>query len=178
VVIFNILKYFIIMMIYVGRLSYLTTEEELRKLFEQYGEVTDVTLRRETDNGDVNMNDETAAFAAINALDKSDFLGRKIAVSQERIPKGGNEDEVVFIVRGIGGRPTQQIKKELMMHFRGYGAMMNIINDGRAYYVLLKDLIMPVHRIIAELNKTQILFWRIIVDTDNKDNDEYNKYYD
>ncbi|MDD5548365.1 MAG: RNA-binding protein, partial [Sulfurovaceae bacterium] len=70
------------MQIYVGNLSYGTTDESLKNLFEQYGEVSSAKIitDRETGRakgfGFVTMDDDAAALEAIEALNGKDFDGR------------------------------------------------------------------------------------------------------
>lgn len=82
------------MRIFVGNLNYGTTDETLRELFEQHGEVVSaqVVTDRETGRsrgfGFVEMNDDEAGRRAIEALDKQVFDGRTLTVDQAR-PRGG-----------------------------------------------------------------------------------------
>jgi RNA recognition motif-containing protein len=74
--------------IYVGNLSYDTTEESLRTLFATHGEV--VSVRAITDRmtgrskgfAFVEMADDSEAKAAINALNGTDLDGRSIKVNE------------------------------------------------------------------------------------------------
>lgn len=78
------------MRIYVGNLSYQTTEEGLRNLFGQHGTVEDVAIitDRETGRsrgfGFVTMSDDEGGNAAIRSLDGTDFEGRRLNVNQAR----------------------------------------------------------------------------------------------
>jgi RNA recognition motif-containing protein len=80
--------------IFVGNLNYGTTDEALRELFEQHGDVVSaqVVTDRETGRsrgfGFVEMNDDEAGRRAIEALDKQVFDGRTLTVDQAR-PRGG-----------------------------------------------------------------------------------------
>ncbi len=82
------------MRIFVGNLNYGTTDETLRELFEQHGEVVSaqVVTDRETGRsrgfGFVEMNDDEAGRRAIEALDKQVFDSRTLTVDQAR-PRGG-----------------------------------------------------------------------------------------
>ena len=75
--------------IYVGNLPYRSSEEEVRELFAQYGEVNSVKLitDRETGRprgfGFVEM-EETSAQEAIEALDGQEFDGRRLKVNEAR----------------------------------------------------------------------------------------------
>ncbi|MCK4628320.1 MAG: RNA-binding protein [Sedimentisphaerales bacterium] len=88
------------MNIYVGNLSFSTTEEGLRGLFEQSGQVDTVTIiqdrvtGRSRGFGFVEMPNDSDAQAAIDALDGNDFDGRNLKVNQakeraDRDPRGG-----------------------------------------------------------------------------------------
>jgi RNA recognition motif-containing protein len=75
------------MNIYVGNLPYSVTEEAMRTMFEQYGEVISAKLvmDRETGRmrgfGFVEM-DNTDADAAIKALNKMELDGRQLKINQ------------------------------------------------------------------------------------------------
>lgn len=75
--------------IYVGNLSFNTTEAEVRELFEQYGDVQSVAMIDDRDTGRfrgfcfVEMDDE-GAEEAIQALDGYDFGGRTLRVNEAR----------------------------------------------------------------------------------------------
>ncbi|TET33379.1 MAG: RNA-binding protein [Planctomycetota bacterium] len=86
--------------LYVGNLNYSTTEEIIRAMFEEHGEVLSVALitDRETGRpkgfGFVEMAEDSAADAAKDALDGKEIEGRTIKVNEarprrERGPRGG-----------------------------------------------------------------------------------------
>jgi cold-inducible RNA-binding protein len=84
------------MKIYVGNMSFQTSEDGLRDLFAQYGEVEEVSIvtDRETGRprgfGFVTMGDGTQAQAAIDALNGQEFEGRTLNVNEARPkPAGG-----------------------------------------------------------------------------------------
>ena len=89
------------MNIFVAKLSYNTTEDQLRDLFEQYGEVESAKIifdrieNRSKGFGFVEMPNESEAYAAIGELNESDLDGRTIVVKKAR-PRTDN--------RGGGGR--------------------------------------------------------------------------
>ncbi len=73
--------------IYVGNLSFSTTEDSLSDTFGQFGEVvsavivTDRYTGRSRGFGFVEMDDENAADAAITALDGKELDGRNLRVN-------------------------------------------------------------------------------------------------
>jgi len=73
--------------IYVGNLSFSTTEDSLSDSFAQYGEVlssvivTDRYTGRSRGFGFVEMQDDNAADAAISALDGQELDGRNLRVN-------------------------------------------------------------------------------------------------
>jgi RNA recognition motif-containing protein len=76
--------------LFVGKLSYDTTDDTLQALFAQYGTVTSakVIMDRNTNRskgfGFVEMDDAQAAQAAIDALNGKEFEGQYINVSVAR----------------------------------------------------------------------------------------------
>lgn len=84
--------------IFVAKLSSTTTSEDLQALFSEHGSVSSakVIMDKETGNskcfGFVEMEDETEGFNAINALNESDFQGRKIVVKKARPREEGGDD--------------------------------------------------------------------------------------
>ncbi len=73
--------------LFVGKLSFDTNNDSLRAQFAQYGTVVSaqVIIDRDTNRskgfGFVEMEDQTAAQAAIDALDGKEFEGRTIVVN-------------------------------------------------------------------------------------------------
>lgn len=74
--------------IYVGNMSYKTSEEELTQLFAQYGTVlsANIIIDRETHRpkgfGFVEMEDDASAEEAIAQLDGTEFGGRNLRVNE------------------------------------------------------------------------------------------------
>ncbi len=86
--------------LYVGNLSFNTTEQEVRDLFSQHGNVTEATLIIDKLTGRsrgfafVSYDTEEAAQNAIDKLDGQDVDGRKLTVNiarpkEEGRPYGG-----------------------------------------------------------------------------------------
>jgi len=78
------------MKIYVGNLSYETTEEDLRQEFEAFGEVTSVSVITDRDSGRpkgfgfVEMVAKAGAEAAITGLNGKTLKERTIVVNEAR----------------------------------------------------------------------------------------------
>ena len=76
--------------IFVGNLSFNTSEEELRKLFEPYGQVDRVSILTDRETGRsrgfgfVEMGNSDEGEKAIAALNGSDFGGRAINVNEAK----------------------------------------------------------------------------------------------
>lgn len=85
------------MNIYVGNLPYSATEEQLRNMFGQYGEVVSASIIKDRDTGRskgfgfVEMSNDAAAEEAIQALNEADMNGRNLKVNQAR-PKEARSD--------------------------------------------------------------------------------------
>jgi RNA recognition motif-containing protein len=81
--------------LYVGNLSYGTTDASLRQLFEAHGTVTSaqVIMDRETGRskgfGFVEMGSDQEAQAAIAALNGQQIDGRSLTVNEARPREGG-----------------------------------------------------------------------------------------
>jgi len=81
--------------LYVGNLSFDSTEADLKDLFGRYGTVESVAVitDRETGRprgfGFVEMSEANAAQDAIRALDGTDFGGRSIKVNEAQDRRGG-----------------------------------------------------------------------------------------
>jgi len=78
------------MKIYVGNLSYKSTEEEIQKLFSDYGDVKSVQIISDRRSGRskgfafVEMEDDSEAKEAIEALNDIEFGQRKLIVNEAR----------------------------------------------------------------------------------------------
>jgi RNA recognition motif-containing protein len=78
------------MNIYVGNLSFDTTEEQLRQAFEGFGEVSTVNIITDKYTGEsrgfgfVEMSSKDAATAAIGGLNGQELNGRTLNVNEAR----------------------------------------------------------------------------------------------
>jgi RNA recognition motif-containing protein len=78
------------MNIYVGNLSYDTTDDELHTAFSDFGEVASAVVIKDKLSGNsrgfgfVEMPQKTEAQAAIQALNGQDLNGRKLTVNEAR----------------------------------------------------------------------------------------------
>ena len=78
------------MKLYVGNLSFETTENDLQDLFEPHGAVNEVHLMMDKMTGKsrgfafITMNDDTQANAAMSALNGKELNGRALNVNQAR----------------------------------------------------------------------------------------------
>ncbi|MDD4226736.1 MAG: RNA-binding protein [Mariniphaga sp.] len=90
------------MNIYVGNLPYNVVEEDLREIFEEYGEVASVKIisdkltGRSKGFGFVEMDNDLEAKKAIDELNNAEISGRNIKVNESR-PKSNDS-------RGGGNR--------------------------------------------------------------------------
>jgi cold-inducible RNA-binding protein len=90
------------MKMYVGNLSFESTENDLQDLFEQHGTVNEVHLMMDRMTGKsrgfafITMNDDEQAKAAMTALNGKELHGRALNVNEARPreerprPPGGN----------------------------------------------------------------------------------------
>jgi len=78
------------MKLYVGNLSYNTSEDELRDAFAAYGEVASAKIITDRDTGRskgfgfIEFNDDDAARKAMAAMKGSDLGGRSLTVNEAR----------------------------------------------------------------------------------------------
>jgi RNA recognition motif-containing protein len=97
------------MNIYIGNLSYETTEDELRSAFEEFGEVANVNILTDKYSGKprgfafVEMADKSQAEAAITGLNGRELKGRSLNVSEAR-PRTNDGGGGGRGGRGGGGR--------------------------------------------------------------------------
>ena len=92
--------------IFVGNLSFGTTEDSLRSLFASYGSVDRVNIVTDRDSGQprgfafVEMSGDAEGDSAINGLNGKDLDGRSLNVNEAR-PKGDRSS-------GGGGRSSNR----------------------------------------------------------------------
>ena len=78
------------MKLYVGNLSFETTENDLNELFSEHGKVTDVAILSDRETGRsrgfgfVTFTDAAGANAAIAALNGKEIGGRALTVNEAR----------------------------------------------------------------------------------------------
>jgi RNA recognition motif-containing protein len=78
------------MNIYVANIPWKASEDQLKQLFAEYGEVSsakivmDKVTQRSRGFGFVEMSDDAAAKQAINTLNGADFLGKNLVVNEAR----------------------------------------------------------------------------------------------
>lgn len=83
------------MKIYIGNMSFDTTEDELRQAFEGFGEVSDVNIIKDRDTGRpkgfafVEMPNQDEGQAAISDMNGKEFGGRTLNVDEARPRKEG-----------------------------------------------------------------------------------------
>jgi RNA recognition motif-containing protein len=78
------------MNIYVGNLAFQTTEDELKQMFEGFGQVESVSIIKDKFSGEsrgfafVVMPDQAQAQAAIEGLNGKDIGGRALRINEAR----------------------------------------------------------------------------------------------
>lgn len=78
------------MNIYIGNMSFETTEDQLRQAFETFGEVSTVSVIKDKNTGDsrgfgfAEMPTKSEAVAAISGLNGQDLGGRSLNVSEAK----------------------------------------------------------------------------------------------
>jgi len=83
------------MKIYVGNLSYSTSEESLRNAFGAHGTVEEVTIITDRETGRsrgfafVTMANDSEAAAAMEAINGTDIDGRNVNVNEARPKRSG-----------------------------------------------------------------------------------------
>ena len=81
------------MNIYIGNLSYKTTEDELKQLFSEYGNVSSASIINDRETGRskgfgfVVMDNQDEASTAIESLNEKEFGGRALRINEARSRK-------------------------------------------------------------------------------------------
>jgi RNA recognition motif-containing protein len=97
------------MNIYVANIPWKATEEQLKQLFAEHGEVTsakiimDKVTQRSRGFGFIEMADDTGGRNAINELNGFDFLGKNLVVNEARPREEGSGGGSRGGNRGGGG---------------------------------------------------------------------------
>jgi RNA recognition motif-containing protein len=88
------------MNIYIGNMSFDTTEDQLRQTFEGFGEVSTVKIITDKYSGEprgfafVEMSAKDEAIAAISGLNDQELNGRALNVNEARPrPQSGNHSD-------------------------------------------------------------------------------------
>lgn len=95
--------------IYVGNLSYRTSEDGLQSAFSAFGTVSSVAIIRDRESdqsrgfGFVEMDDDQQAQAAIDGLNGTELDGRTLTVNEARPKTGGGPG-------GGGGRGGREFR--------------------------------------------------------------------
>lgn len=109
---------------YIGNLHFKMGEDELRKLFEEYGEVASVKVINDKQTGRskgygfVDMPDASEAAAAMAELNEKEVLGRKLRVTEALERKEGERTERKFSpqnkngISGYAGNNTSKGNKD------------------------------------------------------------------
>lgn len=78
------------MNIYVGNLSYKVSDQELKEVFEEFGDVVSAKVIKDRETGRskgfgfIEMGDDEKAQIAINEIDGTDINGRTVKVNKAR----------------------------------------------------------------------------------------------
>ena len=98
------------MRIYVGNLSYTVSSDELRSLFQPFGEVLYAEVQYKARTGQsrgfglVEMSNESSAESAISALNGKDHQGRPLTVNESRPRRTVKDQYASGGWYGVGGR--------------------------------------------------------------------------
>jgi RNA recognition motif-containing protein len=77
--------------LYVGNLKYSVSNDELREMFSNYGDVVNVNVIEGKGFGFVEMGNAEQAGKAMEALNGQDFQGRAIKVNEAQPPRKDKE---------------------------------------------------------------------------------------
>ena len=79
--------------LFIGNLDWGTTEEQLKELFSQYGEIEEAVIIKDKFSGRskgfgfVSFVNDDEGDKAVEAQNEQEFLGRKLTVNEARPPK-------------------------------------------------------------------------------------------
>ncbi|KAJ1930188.1 Protein phosphatase PP2A regulatory subunit B [Tieghemiomyces parasiticus] len=111
--------------VYVKNLDEAVDEDQLRKLFEPFGEVTSLVIARDADGksrgfGFVNYADHPSAFKAVEALHDSDVNDKKLFVTRAQ-KKSEREDEL--------RRQYEKAKYDKLSKYQGVNLYIKNLED-------------------------------------------------
>lgn len=168
--------------IFIGNLSYSTTEDMLRWLFEKHGAVDGVKIITDPESGQprgfgfVAMTNDAEAVKAINALNGTDLEGRTLTVDEarpredrprtDRSGGGGGQMKRIY----VGNLSSSVTEDALRALFEVYGAVegVSIMTDrytkqprGFAFVAMTTDA--EAVKAIASLNRRDLEGGRLSV---------------
>jgi len=73
--------------LYLGNLDYDVTENELREMFQKFGDVKNIKLIQKKGIAFVTLNNQEDAELAMKSLEGLDFLDRRLVIDWARPPK-------------------------------------------------------------------------------------------
>jgi len=97
---------------YIGNIPYKATEEDLRELFSEYGEIESLKIVQDQFTGQskgfgfIEMINEEDAKKAMSGLNEKDFMGKSLRVAEARPQQkrqGFNKRSSGYGGRGTGG---------------------------------------------------------------------------
>lgn len=98
------------MTIYIGNLSYQATEDDLKEVFAEYGDIKRVVLPMDRETGRmrgfafVEMAEDAQEDTAISELDGAEWMGRQLRVNKARPREAGRGSDT-------GGSPAIATRK-------------------------------------------------------------------
>src|SRR3990172_6727488 len=126
--------------LFVGNMSFQTTEGDLRTIFEPFGEITRINVMTDRDTGRargfafVEMVNDTEAAGAIAALNGKEVDGRALNVNEAR-PKTERSGPRNFCRGGGGGpapykKPSRDDGSEFAHPLRGPRCYIYVVQPG------------------------------------------------
>lgn len=117
--------------VYVGNLDYSVTLEQLKGLFETYGEVSQANIVKGKGFGFIIFENDAQAMKAREALDGSDFIGRSLRVDLARPKQSPAADSIKLYVGNIS-YTVEQLELHRLFNQFGRVRRINIIK-GRGF---------------------------------------------